>query len=235
MPSRADAAPSFLYSPELAPVGGRLVLSSEESHYVRRVCRARLGDPLTLVDGRGGIAHVRLVAVGSRTEAEVEKLDRIERLRTAWVCTGAPEGQRADWMIEKLAELGVSTWQPLECERARWTGAPGRLERWQRIAVAALRQSRRAFLMEIREPATVDAALDRLPARTEKWLARAEGARGVVPRGEPAAVFIGPARGFGSRESATLETAGARPICLSDGRLRTETAAVTWAGLTLVP
>src|SRR5262245_60805725 len=130
MRSRAEgAAPSFLWVPELPGEPGPIELSAEETHYVGRVCRVRPGDRVLATDGRGGLARLRVVSLGSRARAEVERIDRTERRRRALVLSGAPEGRRGDWLVEKLAELGIESWQPVDCERARWAGGPPALER----------------------------------------------------------------------------------------------------------
>src|SRR5437660_1230063 len=58
---RADVAPSHLYVPELGPSDSIVSLSRDESHYLHRVCRARIGDVATATEGRGCLARDRLV------------------------------------------------------------------------------------------------------------------------------------------------------------------------------
>jgi len=48
----------------------------------------------------------------------------------AIVACGAPEKDRADWLVEKLAELGVSELQPLECARGGWERFAARRDRF---------------------------------------------------------------------------------------------------------
>ena len=227
----AEAAPSFLWVPELAGEPAAVELSLEESHYLARVCRARPGARALATDGRGRLAELRILSLGRRARAEVERIERAVRRRRAWVWCGAPEGRRADWMVEKLAELGIEIWQPLECERVRWRGSQGVIERWRRLAVAALRQSRRRFIMEIRPPVTVEEAAGTLPEGSLRWLADPGGRRGVPP---PAGVtcaigVVGPAAGFSGGERDRLAVLGFQAMCLADGRLRSETAALAWA------
>ena len=228
---RGDGAPSRVYAPELGEPGSTLVLSAEESHYLVRVCRARPGDRTEATDGRGGVASLRLVSVAGGVEAEVEASSRTTRRRRAWVLCGAPEGSRADWLVEKLAELGVERWQPVDCERGAWTRATGRVERWRRLAVAGLRQARRCHLLEVMYPAEIGTALVGVPEGAAGWLASREGAR-EVGRSDPDRVavgVIGPAGGLTAAEEGGIQALGFSRICLSDGRLRTETAALAWS------
>ena len=218
--------------PELPAPGGRLALPEAESHYLTRVCRAREGDRVTATDGRGAVALLRLIARGHPVMVEVESCDRIAPARQAWVLAGSPEGERGDWLVEKLAELGVAVFQPLDCERGGWDRLRGRAERWQRLAVAALRQSRRRFLLEIRAPLSLDQALAGLPAGGGCWVGDQAGlpASRQNPPGQGVAVgLVGPSAGLTPAELGLVSERGFAPICLSDGRLRAETAAMAWA------
>lgn len=228
----AEAAPSLLLVEDLPGVGRRVTLPEDESHYLMRVCRARPGDRVSATDGRGALATLRMVEGGRAAVVEVEACDRAERTRVAWVLSGPPEGERGDWMIEKLAELGVAVFQPLDCERGGWERMKGRAERWRRLAVAALRQSRRRFLIEIREPLPVAGALAGLPPGPGRWLGDAAGAGAATmsPPGTGLAIgLIGPSGGLSVSERALVAAGGFSGICLSDSRLRTETAALAWA------
>jgi len=229
----AEAAPALLYLAGLPEPGSRLELDAADSHYVARVCRARVGESLEATDGRGGSATLRLVEVRGGVLVEVERVTREPARRLSWVLCGAPEGERADWLVEKLAEFGIGRFQPVDTLRGSWRAGPGRRARWERLAVAALRQSRRLHLMEIAEPTPLGEALAALPPGGARWLADASGGpagQGPGAVGEdPVTGLIGPSGGLevGEREAAVA--AGFRPIRLSDARLRTETAALAWA------
>ncbi|HTO90890.1 MAG TPA: RsmE family RNA methyltransferase [Candidatus Sulfotelmatobacter sp.] len=232
MPSPADATPAYLYLPELPPVGEECALDSEDAHYVTRVCRAGAGQALSATDGRGTLARLTLLSVRGEVRARVEARGVAQDPGASGVACGAPEGQRADWMFEKLAELGVRIVQPLDGGRDRWERFASRIERWQRLSIAALRQSRQPWLLEIRSPLSVGDWLERLPAGTRRWLADPEGgpARGLG-EGIPGWGAVGPSAGFAAGERESLREAGFRPVRLAPGRLRTETAAVAWAAL----
>lgn len=227
-----EAAPSLLLVEDLPGVGRRATLTEHESHYLTRVCRARIGDRASATDGRGALATVRLVSGGRSAVVEVERLERAEPARQAWVLAGPPEGERGDWMVEKLAELGVVAFQPLDCERGTWGRLAGRTERWRRVAIAALRQSRRRFLLEVRPPLALGEAVTSLPAGGERWLADPIGPAAGSLRGASQGLsvgLIGPSAGLSAAERERVIEAGFAPISLSDGRLRTETAAMAWA------
>jgi 16S rRNA (uracil1498-N3)-methyltransferase len=229
----ADAAPALLYLPGLPEPGARLELAAADAHYVARVCRARVGERVEATDGRGARAALRLVEVRRGVVVELEAVTREPALRQSWVLCGAPQGERADWLVEKLAELGVGRFLPVDTVRGRWRAASGRRARWERLAIAALRQSRRLHLMAVEEPAPLQQALSSLPPGSSCWLADLSGAvtgHGLAPTGvDPTIGLIGPSGGLDDGERQAALVAGFQPLRLSDARLRTETAALAWA------
>jgi 16S rRNA (uracil1498-N3)-methyltransferase len=228
----AEAAPALLYLPGLPAAGACVELDDAEAHYVARVCRARVGERLEATDGRGARARLRLTEVRGVVAATVEAVTREAVARPAWVLCGAPEGERADWLVEKLAELGVARLQPVDTARGSWQRAGQRRERWERLAVAALRQSRRTHLMAVEDPLPLERALHGLPPGGGRWLADAAGEpieRPPLQEGARGTGLIGPSGGLEDREREAALRSGFLPARLSDGRLRTETAALAWA------
>jgi len=232
MRSRAEATPSFVWVESLGDPGSTIALPRDESHYVARVCRARAGDAISLTDGRGGLATARVVKPAPPVVVEILEVQAAPaRGGTSWLLCGAPEGRRDDWLVEKLAELGVAVFQPIDAARSSWGTAAGRIERWERLATAALRQSRRRYRLEVRAPVPLEAAVAALPAGAGRWVADPSGRPAGEFRPDPTLAIgaVGPAEGFDPREVSHLMDQGFRPIALSDGRLRAETAAVAWA------
>jgi 16S rRNA (uracil1498-N3)-methyltransferase len=232
---RADAAPAFLFVPALEPEGGHVTLADEPAHYLARVCRAHVGDFASLTDGVGGVARAEVTALAPRVELVVRGVERRPRARRLELWCGAPEGTRADWLVEKLAELGIATLQPIETSRATWDSFERRAARWRRLAEAALRQSQGAWALEIRAPLALESALGARDRMTHGVLADALGKRGVVPRASGDCVgLIGPAAGLTAAERSRVLDAAFDPMRLSDNRLRCETAALAvacwWAG-----
>ncbi len=232
MPSRASAAPAYVFVPDLGAAGSEVELSAAESHYVARVCRARTGEPLEATDGRGAVATLRVEVMERRVRVRVERVEQRARPRRAWMLCGEPEGQRDDWMVEKLAELGIECWFPIDSERGRWEGFSRRRERWERLAVAGLKQSRSAFLMQIRDPLPLQDAAGGVPADARRWLAREEGDVARAPAGAGLlAGVVGPAGGLTGSEEKWLMGVGFIAVSLAPSRLRAETAAVSLAAI----
>jgi len=228
----AEAAPSFVWVEAIPEAGERITVDEAEAHYLTKVCRVRAGEGVSLTDGRGGRAQARIVQASDEAIVEIVEVERLLPKRTATMLVGAPERGRADWMVEKLAELGVTTFQPIDTERSHWAKAEVRLERWRRLARAALRQSRRWFELETREPIALSAALALAPGETGRYLADAQGtpAWRLNPLAASLTVgLVGPAAGFSTGEREQMTNAGYVGISLSDGRLRSETAAIALA------
>jgi 16S rRNA (uracil1498-N3)-methyltransferase len=211
--------------------GAHLILDETAAHHVVRVCRARPGDSLALTDGLGALARGRLSRVTPDVRVDVESVEREERPATATLLCGAPEGQRFDWVVEKLAELGVARVVPIHTERAPWAKAAIRPDRWRRVAVAALEQSRSRYLLEVTEPRTLAEALESEGQFAVGVLADPSGgpAGGARPASSGITLgVVGPAEGLSEAERSSLEERGFSPISLAGSRLRTETAAVAW-------
>jgi 16S rRNA (uracil1498-N3)-methyltransferase len=233
MPSPAEAAPAYLWLPELPPPGAELLLDREDAHYVTRVCRAAPGESLTATDGRGGLARLTLLSVRGEARARVASRETAPEPEFTAVACGAPEGQRADWLFEKLGELGVREVQPLDTERASWEQFERRRERWTRLAISALRQSMSAWLLEIRPPLSLEDWLPRVGSGYSRWLADVDGDAAGERLGVagPAVAMVGPSEGLADSERRRILGEGFSAIRLAAGRLRTETAAVAWAAL----
>jgi len=182
MRSRAEATPSFVWVESLGDPGSTIALPRDESHYVARVCRARAGDAISLTDGRGGLATARVVKPAPPVVVEILEVQAAPaRGGTSWLLCGAPEGRCDDWLVEKLAELGVAVFQPIDTARARWRPERTRADRWLRLARAALGQSRGAWMMEIRPPVAWDDFVTSTPPGASAWFADPEGERAGRP------------------------------------------------------
>lgn len=234
-PSREprSSLPAWLFLPDLRSEGGEIVLAADDAHWVARVCRADPGDLVTATDGAGTVATLEVLAVRGEVRVRLASRRDVPRGARAIVACGAPEKERADWLVEKLAELGIAELHPLECARGGWERFAARRDRFERLTAAALRQSRRAWKLAIAEPVPPAGWLSGLTAEGRRWLADAEGGPAGPGTGEPGLdrVAIGPASGFDPGEREALRSAGFTPIRLASARLRTETAAVAWASL----
>lgn len=230
MRSAADAAPSFVLLAERPRSGSRLVLDGEEGRYLARVVRVRDGERVTATDGAGALATLLVERSRPEVEVVVESVVDVAPPAPCRLWCGAPEGDRGDWTIEKAAELGVTEFVPLDTARTKW-GDSGRGARWERLAVAALRQSRSAWLMRIAPVTPLATALATVEAGA-RWLAEPSGRPAhAIPLGlaEGVTGAVGPSTGFSDDERKSLLECGFEAVALAPARLRAETAALALA------
>ncbi|HZL72809.1 MAG TPA: RsmE family RNA methyltransferase [Planctomycetota bacterium] len=219
--------PRFLV-PELAP-GSEVELPPGEARHAVRSRRLREGDKVTLFDGRGKSCRAEIVKVdGDRVAVRLGPTDIDSADRTIVIAAALPKGKRLAWMIQKLAELGVSEFLPVAFRRSVVRWSPSRAARLEKIAIEAAKQSDRSDLMTLGAEVTPE-ELAGFSGRTfvadptaNQTLAEAAGA------GAFARVVIGPEGGFAPGE---IETLKATPVLLGRTVLRIETAAIAAAAI----
>ena len=197
---------------------GLPVLDDADAHHVFRVLRVGDGDVVSVTDGRGGWRLCR--AVGSSIEPVTEIA--VEPYPDAPVTIGfaIPKMDRPEWIVQKLAELGVDRIVLLHAERSvvRWDElrAAKHLTKLARVAVEAAQQSRRVFVPELVGPVP---SLSFLPGAVA-----AEPGERPDHGGDPV-VAIGPEGGWTEGELA----AAAGRVSLGPTVLRVETASLVAA------
>ena len=219
------------------PAPGEVVhIVGSEAQHARKSLRVRSADRIHLVDGRGHRYHGSVTVVGKDGIAvAVEGVEAIPEwpVRTIWLGAGVLRSTRMDFIIEKASELGVRRLVPLLLTHcvARPSEAGAKLDRWRRLAVESLKQSKRARLMEMGDPSSLEGFLEGLPPEHTLWVADPEG---EAPAGAAAAtgpgpvvLVVGPEGGLTPDERSILADRGARFVLLGGHRLRSETAALT--------
>jgi 16S rRNA (uracil1498-N3)-methyltransferase len=199
------------------------VLADDDRHHLGRALRLRAGDALTLSDGRG---RWRWARFGAELEPDGEVVEVASPSPPVTVGLAPVKGQRPEWAVQKLTELGVDEVLLLVADRSvvRWDGdrAASTATRLQRVAREAAMQSRRCTLPSIEVGVRVAALRDR------PGVALAHPG-GEAPSLARACVLVGPEGGWSESEVAA---APAR-VGLGPTVLRAETAAVV-AGSLLV-
>jgi 16S rRNA (uracil1498-N3)-methyltransferase len=227
-----------LHVPRSRIAGGRARLEPAEWHYLRRVLRLQPGAPLEILDGEGGVHDASLPA----EDREIDLAPRREvppPRATVWLAFAPPRGDRADLVVEKAVELGVSRILPFHAVRSVVRLDPrrgaARAERWRRIASAAARQSGRADVPGVDEPAPLAAALAAAPEGFRRVVFYEGGGEPLAVALDPAApghlAVVGPEGGFALEEVAACAAAGARVATLGPRVLRAETAAIAAVAL----
>ena len=216
---------------------GRPVLRGPEVKHLVKVLRLGAGDVVELLDGSGRGIRARIDSV-DREEVVCARLEEFspggEPPVRVTLVQGLAKGEKMDLVIQKSTEMGVAEIIPLICRRTvvqlDSRKAAERQIRWQRVALEAAKQCRRARVPVVRPPQGLGVVLDAIPEGTASFMPweeeRHRSFRQALEGENPGRVyiFIGPEGGF---EISEVEEAGRRgvvTVTLGPRILRTETA-----------
>ncbi|CRK51669.1 Ribosomal RNA small subunit methyltransferase E [Rhodococcus sp. RD6.2] len=237
-------AATLFYLDPLPDVGAVAVLDGKEGRHAATVRRIRVGEHLVLADGRGGIARAEVVEVGKdRLDLTVTARDELPAASpTVTVVQALPKAERSELAVELATEAGIDEivpWQSSRCV-AKWEGpkAVKGVARWQAVAVAAAKQSRRPYIPQVADlhrTGQVLARVREVVAAGGVVLVLHEAATAELAalelRTVPEIVLVvGPEGGLADDEVAALTEAGAHAVRLGPTVLRTSTAAAVALG-----
>jgi 16S rRNA (uracil1498-N3)-methyltransferase len=225
--------PPLFLVPDLGS-GDTLVLTGGEAHHAATVTRLAVGEQVLLSDGRGGLAEARASQVSpDRVVFDVLSRRMTDRPRPWLVVVQAlPKGERGEFAVELLTELGADEIVPWAAARSigQWKGdrvAKG-VAKWQRTAQAAAKQSRRARIPVISELAGSDQVAERIAAARLALLLHEDAGEPLSRISPPAdgelLLVVGPEGGLSPAELTRFCGCGARPVRLGAEVLRTSTA-----------
>ena len=217
-----------------------LALPAGTARHVQ-VLRLQPGDALTLFDGAGGEYAATVLRMGrSEVTVQVGVHDPVEREapRAVHLALGMPANERMDWLVEKAAELGVASIQPLLTAHSVLRLAGERAEKkrahWQAVAVAACEQCGRNRVPAVQPVQTLEAWLAALPDGVPlgRRLLLGFGPQAaplgrlatMAPDGASLTVLSGPEGGLSSAEEAAAAAQGFASATLGSRILRAETA-----------
>ena len=214
--------------------GGKLTVEGSAGNHIARVLRLRVGDEVTVFNGRGGEYSAAIEDIRRDTVLVSVREHRDEGRESPFNLTlaqGISRGERMDWVVQKATELGVSRIIPVFTERSvvqlDEKQAQKKLQHWRGIAVAACEQCGRNVVPAIDTPVGVHEFLAK--ALTGTALLLSPGAtQGIADvRAETGAtVLIGPEGGLAQVEQDAALRAGFTAVRMGPRVLRTETAAV---------
>lgn len=218
--------------------GTRIPLDEPQAHHLHSVLRLRPGEEVSVFDDDGFEGTGTLVELDARSA--VIAVGPIERWVTheLTVAAAIPKGQRADWMVEKLSEIGIARWVPLLTDRGVVKAeSEHKARRWARLADEAARQSRGMGIRRIDRPTPLSEALRELATGGAWVLSTSDDAqtisRALSVGGPPASIFIGPEGDWTPEELIAMHQAGLTAVSLGRTILRVETAAVVAAGIVM--
>ena len=203
------------------------MLDEEEARHAIKVLRVQPGDQISITDGKGYLYQARVVSI-SKTECKFEITDtRFLPKNNYQIHLGvAPTKSmdRMEWMVEKLTELGVDEISFVNCFHSERDSI--KIERLEKKAVAAIKQSKQTWLPSILPIQNFEVAL---PFHGNKYIAHLSDSQrqnlNAAPRHAAYKVLIGPEGDFSADEVEMATSHGYQMVTLGNTVLRTETAA----------
>ena len=227
-----------VHAPGATGATDRLDLAEGEAHHLVRVLRAEPGEPVVVMNGRGGEGRGILLETGKRSASvrvDSWKLHPPPPVAVTLV-QALPKGERLEWILQKSVELGASRLVLVQAERSvtRWSGDEGgKSGRAREILLNAAKQCGQPWLPELSFAPTLsawastrDASALLLAGDIDPSAPPARDVLRARPRPPAVEAVIGPEGDFSPAEWGVLRAAGALGVSFGPLVLRTETAAL---------
>lgn len=224
------------FAPDLSP-DREFFLPADEAHHLTRVLRARAGGEIAVFDGRGGEYRARIESA-ARDRVLLRTLEPLPvpappRVAVTLV-QAVLKGRSMDDVVRDATMMGVASIVPVLTEHTDVKPAvvmrAGTVERWERIALASVKQCRRATVPTIAAPRTFSDALSTLSAPMKLFFVEPsldvatrsvrDALGGAIP--ERMEVLIGPEGGWSPSEATATVAAGCIPVSLGMLTIRAE-------------
>ncbi len=221
----------LFYTPNIAENITTQRLSKEEGHHLLRVLRKKVGDVLYLTDGRGRLfkAAVEVLSLKNSVVRIIDvEVQPKRRYHLHMAVAPTKTNDRFEWFLEKATEIGVDEITPLLCGRSERKVI--KRERYEKVLVAAMKQSLQTYLPKLNPMMPIDDFL-KVPHAGQKFIAhceeeeRASLIKELVTQNNYT-ILIGPEGDFSHEEISKATEKDFVPVTLGDHRLRTETAAI---------
>ena len=228
--------------------GDMLAVCGEDYNHIKNVLRMHPGEKLA-VRGTDESSEEYVFEIVSFSDSQVNcrllsvKQSEAELAVRVILFQGLPKADKMDFIVQKTVEMGVTEIVPVEMHRSivKLAGDKRRkrVSRWQSIAEAAAKQSRRAMIPRVHDILSYNEALQYAAQAADFVLVPYEamadeagtGTRSLLESmkaGQTVAVFVGPEGGFEESEIEAALEGGARTISLGKRILRTETVALAF-------
>ncbi len=203
-------------------------LTEQEAIHCSKVLRKKVGDRLNILDGIG-TRYSGTINNISKKEVILEEISIEEQLLTPSALPSLSVGvlknnARMEWLVEKAIEIGVAEINLLICNRCERSKI--NIDRLHKIAVSAMKQSKRLWLPNISGPVKLKSYLDSIDGR-QFYLAHYIDSQADLKDIEDlnrTKILIGPEGDFTDEEVLMAIDVGCTTVNLGSSRLRTETA-----------
>ena len=214
-----------------------MTITGVDAKHIGKVLRMQPGDKLQIVsdDGVSALAEVAAITESTVTVRCLEKLaESHEPAVKITLAQGLAKGEKMDFIIQKAVELGAYSIVPVAMEHSvvRLDGAKAdkKVERWQKIAEAAAKQSKRDIIPQVQDVQTIKEMLANNDCKTKIIAYECEDRMSLktalreAGQMEDLLLIIGPEGGISEGELTKAREAGAVPVSLGRRILRAETA-----------
>lgn len=223
----------FFYVPNVQDNGE---LPEEEAMHALRVLRLKSGDEIMLTDGIGNFYKAEITVAATR-KCVFKLLETIPQT-PIWrghlhlVVSPTKMMERMEWLVEKATEIGFDRISFINCDNSERRVI--KVKRLEKIAVSAMKQSRKAWKPIIDEIVSFDELVAesteglRYIAHCYEEIKKVDlfNQLSISDKDEDVTVFIGPEGDFSLSEVKKAIDAGFLSVSLGESRLRTETAAL---------
>src|SRR6056297_535366 len=219
----------IFYTPGI--VGEFYELNEEESRHCVKVLRMKTGDQVQAIDGEGGLYEGEIIAVHQKRCAIQIHQSKQNYKPLAYDLTVAiaptKKMDRFEWFLEKATEIGVSRIVPIICERSERSAF--RSDRVEKVVVAAMKQSVRAYKPKIESPVAFYEWIKR-DSNQNGYIAHCHNLRKEslwkIALSDSIRIAIGPEGDFTKEEIKRAEECRFKGVSSGAYRLRTETAGI---------
>lgn len=230
----------FVEPSQINETDKRVIIMGSDVNHIKNVLRMKQGEELAVSNGQDGreyrcgilsLEEDRIVC-----ELRFIKEEGVELPSKVFLFQGLPKADKMELIIQKAVELGVYQVIPVAAKRCVVKlddkKAKSKIARWQGIAEAAAKQSKRGIIPQVADVMDFVQALQfaedmdikLIPYELAEGMNKTKAIFGQLKPGQSIAIFIGPEGGFEEKEIAMALEKGMEPITLGKRILRTETA-----------
>ncbi len=223
--------------------GNKVIITGKDVNHMKNVLRMKPGEEISVLSGADGKEYRCGICSLSEDEVICEvrfvREEGVELPSKIYLFQGLPKADKMEWIIQKAVELGVYEIIPVAVKRAVVKldagKAKNKVSRWQGIAEAAAKQSKRGMIPKVQNVMSFKEAIAYsrmaktrlIPYELAEGMDKTREIISGLKPGEDIAVFIGPEGGFAEEEIEDAVREGIIPITLGKRILRTETAGMT--------
>ena len=220
-----------------------VIIRGGDVNHIKNVLRMKVGDELNVSNGQDGKEYRCGIAALEEDcivcELRFVKENNVELPAKVYLFQGLPKADKMELIVQKAVELGVDTVIPVAAKRCVLKlddkKAAAKIARWQGIAEAAAKQSKRSVVPEVTDVMNFSQAVKKaadmdvriIPYELAEGMEKTREIISSLRPGQDIAVFIGPEGGFEDSEIQMAVENGIEPITLGKRILRTETAGMT--------